>query len=97
MTDIRSRLADALREHRFDWPVADRPEAMADVLLSLPGIAIVPSDAFVDIADAVREDIKQARADGDYERRDYLRGELQGLLQAHDVLAAAVQAQEEQQ
>jgi hypothetical protein len=60
MTDIRTRLADALRQHYFWWPnhssigmqahcqCGERPRDWsywadhgADVLLSLPGIAIV--------------------------------------------------------
>jgi hypothetical protein len=42
MTDIRARLTDALREHA-SWavPMRDDAERIADVLLSLPGIAIV--------------------------------------------------------
>jgi hypothetical protein len=56
MTDIRTRLADALKEHRsisrhtgvyctcdgWKWsPQVDWFQHLADVLLSLPGIAIV--------------------------------------------------------
>lgn len=36
MTDIRSRIADVIAHHRLD-----SAEQVADVLLSLPGIAIV--------------------------------------------------------
>jgi hypothetical protein len=44
------------------------------------------------IADAIREDIKRARAEGDDERRQYLRGELQGILQAFDLVSSWVGA-----
>jgi hypothetical protein len=51
MSDIRTRLADALREHASEHycsipPSADGANHVADVLLSLPGIAIV------DVSDA---------------------------------------------
>jgi hypothetical protein len=38
------------------------------------------------IADDIRADIKQARSDGDNDRRHYLRGELQGILSAYDLV-----------
>jgi hypothetical protein len=38
VSDIRTRLADALREY---WLAEESPESLADVLLSAPGIAIV--------------------------------------------------------
>lgn len=46
------------------------------------------ADKLVGIAADIRVDIKQARADGDNERRNYLRGELQGILQALDLVVA---------
>lgn len=54
MSDIRIRLADALRQHSMlddrDWQkcecgAANYPEHVADVLLSLPGIYIVDTEA----------------------------------------------------
>lgn len=43
MTDIRARLADALREELCHWAGLDLdyPEHLADVLLALPAIAVV--------------------------------------------------------
>ena len=40
------------------------------------------------IADAIRADIKQAGSDGDNDRRHHLRGELQGILLAHNIVKA---------
>lgn len=44
MTDVRTRLADALRKAMFcdpEWAFVGNPEQLADAILSLPGIAIV--------------------------------------------------------
>lgn len=44
MSDIRARLAEALRKAMFedpDWAFVGNPNQLADALLSLPGIAIV--------------------------------------------------------
>jgi hypothetical protein len=41
MSDIRTRLADALRQHSLTEPQRQYADFVADKLLSLPGIAIV--------------------------------------------------------
>jgi hypothetical protein len=38
------------------------------------------------IADDIRADLKQAREDDDNDRRCFLAGELQGVLQAYDIV-----------
>jgi hypothetical protein len=59
MTDIRARLAEAIRDAHYrivggssDVRV-DPGDVLADVLLSLPGIAIVDTDATETVAKAI--------------------------------------------
>jgi hypothetical protein len=56
MTDLRARLADTLREHSWDCDTCNHDERshelhLAEVLLSLPGVAIVevPEYAYVSV------------------------------------------------
>jgi hypothetical protein len=94
MSDIKQRLTDALAKEGQKGVMGLNDAA--DVLLSLPGVAIVDPETLIDIANDVREDIRQAREmDDDRDRRSYLRGELHGILQCYDILTAAIKAEEQ--
>jgi hypothetical protein len=96
MTDIRARLANALYEQAATFDECSQhylkgwAERSADVLLSLPGIAIVDTEADIDrLARALRHADTEVFANNpadEYEKRT------RNMVKA--VLAAAVQAQE---
>lgn len=109
MTDIRSRLADALQGRWQDLTMIpdwnNTLVRLVDVLLSLPGIAIVDSNAITALLNGIDRDHQNCLEDAaDHESPDegaFYSGQAEGYRLVAEriraqLLAAAVQAQEEQ-